>query len=450
METEDTLKSTSIVDFIHHCKEETQQNKIIAEGKIKKIVGQVIEASGCFMSIGARCLLETQTGQEVEAEVVGFNNKITYLMPIHTMLGLLPDAKVKPLNKEAEFGVGEAFVGRIVDGLGKPLDGKGDINIDTHMPINGSYINPLSRRVIDQPLDVGIKAINALTTIGQGQRIGLFAGSGVGKSVLMGMITKFTEADIVIVAMIGERGREVNEFVQNILGEQGLQKSIVVAVPADEMPLQRINGAKFATTIAEYFRDKGKKVLLLVDSLTRFCQAQREIALSVGEPPVTKGYPPSVFSSLPKLIERAGCASGSGSITAIYTVLAEGDDQMDPIADASRAILDGHIVLSRELAESGIFPAINVESSISRVMNNILDKNLVNNGLRFREVLFRYNDKKDVINLGIYKSGSDYQIDEAIEKYPKIISFIRQDMDQAFSLSKSYQLLKDIFEPAES
>lgn len=442
-------KKQTIVDFIQHCKEETAQNKIIAEGKVKKIVGLIIEASGCQMSVGSRCLLETDTNNSIEAEVVGFTNDITYLMPIESMQGLLPNSSVKPLNKEASFGVGESFLGRIVDGLGKPLDGYGPINIDEYKSINGLPINPLKRRLINQPLDVGVKVINSLLTIGEGQRIGLFAGSGLGKSVLMGMMTKFTVADVVIVALIGERGREVSEFIHNILGQEGLQKSIVIAVPADAMPLQRVNGAKLATTIAEYFRDKGQKVLLLMDSLTRFSQAQREISLAIGEPPATKGYPPSVFSALPKLVERAGCSEHQGSITAIYTVLAEGDDQMDPIVDAARAILDGHIVLSREMAESGIFPAINIEASISRVMNSIVDQQTLDLCSQFRALLHRYNEHKDVINLGIYKKGSDPLIDDAIQKYPRLINFIRQNMQQAFSTSISRQLLQDIFETAE-
>ncbi len=449
MDSHGKYKKQTIVDFIHHCKEEAVHTKIVAEGKIKKIVGLIIEASGCHMSIGSRCLLETGEGFTIEAEVVGFTNEVTYLMPVHTMQGLLPNSKVRPLNKEASFGVGESFLGRVIDGLGNPLDEGYDIPIDDYQPINGLPINPLSRRIINKPLDVGIKVINSLLTIGEGQRIGLFAGSGLGKSVLMGMMTKFTEADVVIVALIGERGREVSEFIKNTLGAEGMHKSIVVAVPADTMPLQRVNGAKLATTIAEYFRDKGQKVLLLMDSLTRFAQAQREISLAIGEPPATKGYPPSVFSALPKLVERAGCASGEGSITAIYTVLAEGDDQMDPIVDAARAILDGHIVLSREMSESGVFPAINIEASISRVMNNIVDKTTLQLCTKFRELLHRYNKHKDVINLGIYKAGSDPSIDEAIEKYPYLINFIRQDMNQAFSTSNSRKLLQDIFVTAE-
>lgn len=441
--------SQPIFDFLEHCKNEASQNKIQTVGKIKKIVGLVVEATGCFLSIGSRCEILIGEGNSIEAEVIGFTDEVTYLMPLKTMTGLLPNSNVKPINKESQFAVGNDYIGRIVDGLGCPIDKLGPIKTDKHLPINGVVTNPLSKSLVRQPLDVGIKSINALLTIGEGQRIGLFAGSGVGKSILLGMITKFTEADVVIVALIGERGREVNEFVQNILGAEGMAKTIVIAVPADTMPLERINGAKLATTFAEYFREQGKKVLLLLDSLTRFAQAQREISLSIGEPPITKGYPPTVFSSLPKLVERAGCTNQQGSITAIYTVLTEGDDQMDPIADAARAILDGHIVLSRNLAESGIYPAINIEASISRVITNILPKEMLEIGAKFRELLFCYNEKKDVINLGIYKPGSNPEVDEAIALYHQLIAFIKQNMHESFSLQESHFLLKDIFKKAE-
>lgn len=443
------IEQQPIIDFISHCKNEASQTKIQAVGKIKKIVGLVVEATGCYLSIGSRCEITIGEGRVIEAEVIGFTDEVTFLMPLKTMTGLLPNSSVKPINKESQFAVGNAYIGRIVDGLGYPIDNLGAIKADAFMPINGEVTNPLSKNLVRKPLDVGIKSINALLTIGEGQRIGLFAGSGVGKSILLGMITKFTEADVVIVALIGERGREVNEFVQNILGSEGMQKTIVIAVPADTMPLERINGAKLATTFAEFFRAQGKKVLLLLDSLTRFAQAQREISLSIGEPPITKGYPPTVFSSLPKLIERAGCTSHAGSITAIYTVLTEGDDQMDPIADASRAILDGHIVLSRQLAEAGIYPAINIEASISRVITSILPNDLLELGIKFRELLFRYNEKKDVINLGIYKPGSNADVDEAIQKNRQLIGFIKQNMHEPFSLQASHKMLKDIFNSAE-
>lgn len=439
-----------IIDFLSHCKLEASQHQLHAVGKIKKIVGLVIEASGCHLSIGARCDIAIAHGKKIEAEVIGFTDEVTYLMPLKTLTGLLPNAQVTPSNKESQFAVGDDFIGRIIDGLGNPIDSRGAIAASDYMPINGQVTNPLNKHLISKPLDVGIKAINSLLTIGEGQRIGLFAGSGVGKSILLGMITQFTEADIVIVALIGERGREVNEFVQKNLGPEGLQKTIVIAVPADTMALERLNGAKLATTLAEYFRDKGRKVLLLLDSLTRFAQAQREISLSIGEAPIAKGYPPSVFSALPKLVERVGCTDHQGSITAIYTVLTEGDDQMEPIADAARAILDGHIVLSRDMAEAGIYPAINIEASISRVMNNIVPQDSLALGAAFRELLFRYNEKKDVINLGIYKAGSNADVDHAIAKYPQLITFIKQNRQEVYTIQDSYKLLKDIFDNAET
>jgi flagellum-specific ATP synthase len=296
----------------------------------------------------------------------------------------------------------------------------------------GLPLNPLRRWAIREPLDVGIRSINSLLTIGRGQRIGLFAGSGVGKSVLLGMMTRYTEADVIVVGLIGERGREVQEFVANTLGPDGLKRAVVVATPADNPPLMRLHGAWVAHAIAEYFRDRGLKVLLLLDSLTRFAQAQREIALAIGEPPATKGYPPSVFARLPQLVERAGNSDrGNGSITAFYTVLTEGDDQNDPIADAARAILDGHIVLSRSLAESGVYPAIDVEASISRAMHLIVDKAQMDLATRFRQVYGVYQHNRDLISVGAYRRGGDPRIDQAIDLFPRLQDFMRQDMYQS-------------------
>ena len=344
--------------------------------------------------------------------------------------------------------VGPELLGRVIDGRGRPLDGNGPVQTRLRMPLEGREINPLSRTPIREPLDVGVRAINALTSIGRGQRMGLFAGSGVGKSVLLGMMTKYTDADIVVVGLIGERGREVREFVQEILGVEGLKKSVVVAAPADSSPLMRIHGAMQATSIAEYYRDQGKNVLLLMDSLTRFAQAQREISLAIGEPPATKGYPPSVFARLPQLVERAGNGdnSGGGSITAFYTVLVEGDDHNDPIADAARAILDGHIVLSRQLAESGLYPAIDIEASISRLAPQIMH---IDNQQRvhfFRKNYSLYQQNRDLINVGAYQQGSDVEIDRAIGMHPEIIKFLSQDMSQAVSLNESYTQLQQLVE----
>ena len=334
--------------------------RIAVAGKLTRVVGLTLEAIGCRAAVGSLCHIETQDGV-LEAEVVGFSGDKLFLMPSEQLKGVIPGAKVTPLSEEHGVPVGMALLGRVIDGVGTPLDGLGDILTADTARYTTIRLNPLARRAITQPMDVGVRAINAMLTVGQGQRMGLFAGSGVGKSVLLGMMTRGTTADVVVVGLIGERGREVKEFIEEILGEEGRERAVVVAAPADASPLMRLKGCETALTIAEYFRDQGLNVLLLMDSLTRYAQAQREIALAIGEPPATKGYPPSVFAKLPALVERAGNGGdGQGSITAFFTVLTEGDDLQDPIADASRAILDGHIVLSRELADGGHYPAIDV------------------------------------------------------------------------------------------
>ncbi|MEP4573080.1 FliI/YscN family ATPase, partial [Marinobacter sp.] len=343
-------------------------------GRLTRMVGLTLECVGCPMVVGDRCVITGQGAGTVEAEVVGFEDDRVYLMPLTAIEGLRPGARVVPLSAASRVPVGPELLGRVVNGNGEPLDGKGPLQAEARVSLSGDIINPLDRAPVRQSMDVGIRAINSLMTVGQGQRLGLFAGSGVGKSVLLGMMTRFTNADITVVGLIGERGREVKEFIEDILGDEGLTRSVVVASPADDSPLMRLRAAMLTTRIAEYFRDQGKRVLLLMDSLTRYAQAQREIALAVGEPPATKGYPPSVFAKLPQLVERTGNGRpGGGSITAFYTVLTEGDDQQDPIADAARAILDGHIVLSRRLAEEGHYPAIDVEASISRVMPQVTE-----------------------------------------------------------------------------
>jgi flagellum-specific ATP synthase len=341
-----------------------------------------------------------------------------------------------------EAVVGDELLGRVIDGSGHPLDGKGPLRTQERRPLTGRSINPLERTPIREPLDVGIRAINALLSVGRGQRLGLFAGSGVGKSVLLGMMTRYTSAEVVVVGLIGERGREVKEFVDHILGEEGLRRAVVVAVPADHAPLLRMRGAMLATSIAEYFRDQGKNVLLLMDSLTRFCQAQREIGLAINEPPATKGYPPSVFAKLPKLVERAGNGkSGGGSITAFYTVLTEGDDQQDPIADAARAILDGHIVLSRRLAEAGHYPAIDIEASISRAMNDIVPIEHQRAANSFKRLYSIYQRNRDLISVGAYERGSDPNIDRAIQIMPDLEAFLRQEMLTQVDLRRSIEEL---------
>jgi flagellum-specific ATP synthase len=342
-------------------------------------------------------------------------------------------------------------LGRVIDGGGDPLDGGPPLTCEGRVRLQGSPINPLSRTPISQPLDVGVRSINSLLTVGRGQRIGLFAGSGVGKSVLLGMMARYTSADVIVVGLIGERGREVKEFVERILGEQGRKRAVVVATPADVPPLMRLHGAWLATAIAEYFRDCGKSVLLIMDSLTRFAQAQREIGLAIGEAPATKGYPPSVFARLPALVERAGNGSNArGSITAFYTVLAEGDDQQDPIADAARAILDGHFVLSRRLAESGQYPAIDVEASISRAMNDIVPAEHRVQARRFRQILSMYQQNRDLIAIGAYQRGSDPRIDAAISLWPKMQKFLQQDLAERVDYGTSLNTLNSLMAEAGS
>ncbi|WP_198264003.1 flagellar protein export ATPase FliI [sulfur-oxidizing endosymbiont of Gigantopelta aegis] len=404
------------------------------EGKLTRMVGMTLEAEGCESAIGSRCLVEGVDKQCIETEVVGFSGDKLYLMPTEGLHGILPNARVIPTSDSYRVPVGIELLGRVIDGAGNPLDDKGPLENTRQAPLTGKIMNPLSREPITTHLDVGVRAINAMLTVGRGQRMGLFAGSGVGKSVLLGMMTKFTDADVIVVGLIGERGREVKEFIENILGDEGMARSVVVAVPADQSPVMRLHGAQVATSIAEDFRDQGKHVLLLMDSLTRFAQAQREIALAIGEPPATKGYPPSVFAKLPGLVERAGNGvSGGGSITAFYTVLTEGDDQQDPIADAARAILDGHVVLSRELAEKGHYPAIDIEASISRVMTEVVDESHIELAQRFKQIYSVYQQNRDLINVGAYTYGTEPAIDEAIELQPSLMSFLQQGMNEAMS-----------------
>ncbi len=414
-------------------------------GKLRRMVGLTLEVVGVQAPVGGRCQIVSPGAPVIEAEVVGFSGDKTFLMPTGPLQGLVPNARVVPLQGGSAAPVGEELLGRVLDGAGRPLDGQGPLLTKKSYALEGRYINPLERHPIDHPLDVGVGAINALFTVGRGQRMGLFAGSGVGKSVLLGMMTRYTEADVVVVGLIGERGREVKEFIENILGEAGRARSVVVATPADNSPLMRMHGAMLATSIAEYFRDQGKHVLLLMDSLTRFAQAQREIALAIGEPPATKGYPPSVFAKLPHLVERAGNGRrGGGSITAFYTVLAEGDDQQDPIADAARAILDGHIVLSRKLADAGHYPAINIEASISRVMTEIASPEHEQMARRFRQIYSIYESNRDLINVGAYTPGSDPRVDQAIALNEPMMNFLRQEKSEAVPLQQSIARLTQL------
>jgi flagellum-specific ATP synthase len=422
---------------------------LVAEGVLRRVVGLAFEAVGCEAPLGGRCLVRNSDGSELETEVVGFAGERLFLMPAGELHGIAPNARVKPLETVSDVPVGDALLGRVIDATGAPLDGLGPLYCDARVKLAGQPINPMLRHPIEEPLDVGVRAINALLTVGRGQRMGLFAGSGVGKSTLLGMMTKFTDADVIVVGLIGERGREVKEFVQQILGPDGMRRAAVIAAPADAPPLLRLRGAWLATAVAEYFRDRGLKVLLLMDSLTRFAQAQREIALAIGEPPATKGYPPSVFAKLPALVERAGNGiEGGGSITAFYTVLTEGDDHRhDPIADAARAILDGHIVLSRDLAEAGHYPAIDVDASISRVMPQVVSAEQLAAMRRFRQVYSTYQQQRDLISVGAYQRGSDPRVDEAIAAWPRLASFLQQDVNIPDAFAASAEALDQVLAP---
>ena len=420
-------------------------------GHLTRVAGLVIEAVGLQLPVGSDCSIILPDGKTVDAEIVGFSGNKLYMMPTNDVYGLVPGAKVvavEPSPGKPRLGaplhpkrraqdhtkhmpVGDCLLGRVVDGTGRPLDSLGPLSNTQSATLQSRPFNPLNREPINTPLDVGIRAINALMTVGRGQRMGLFAGSGVGKSVLLGMMARYTSAEVIVVGLIGERGREVKEFIEQILSEEGLARSVVVAAPADTSPLLRLQGAAYATTIAEYFRNQGRHVLLIMDSLTRFAMAQREIALAIGEPPATKGYPPSVFARLPQLVERAGNGPrGGGSITAFYTVLTEGDDLQDPIADSARAILDGHIVLSRNLADQGHYPAIDIEASISRAFTSLVSPEHLDLVRHFKMYYSSYQRSRDLINVGAYISGSDPELDKAIAFYPKFRAFLQQKINE--------------------
>ncbi|EOZ7471144.1 flagellar protein export ATPase FliI [Enterobacter hormaechei] len=421
-------------------------------GKLTRATGLVMEAVGLKLPIGALCIVERQTGQAilpVECEVVGFNGQTLYLMPLEHVDGILPGARV--YAPEADKGAGKQLpvglhlLGRVLDAQGRPLDGRPPAG----KPVAGLFtpsFNPLQRDPIKSVLDVGVRAINGLLTVGRGQRMGLFAGSGVGKSVLLGMMARFTTADVIVVGLIGERGREVKDFIENILGEEGLSRAVVIAAPADVSPILRMQGAVYATRIAEDYRDRGMNVLLIMDSLTRYAMAQREVALAIGEPPATKGYPPSVFARLPALVERAGNGMrGGGSITAFYTVLTEGDDQQDPIADSARAILDGHIVLSRRLAEAGHYPAIDIEASISRAMTELIPHVQYRKVQRFKQLLSTYQRNRDLVSVGAYVKGSDPLLDRAIDQYPALEAFLHQAIHERSGYDEAIAALSQLF-----
>ena len=453
--------------YLRDCSELLQiAQPMQVSGRVTRVAGLVMEAIGLRLAVGSACTVPLPNGARIEAEVVGFDNDRLFLMPQSDVEGVVPGTRVfpveavqslpragsvnhprrRPSDRGRHLPVGDELLGRVLDGAGRPLDTLGPLNASSAAPLNVRAANPLTRAPIVDVLDVGVRAINSMLTVGRGQRMGLFAGSGVGKSVLLGMMARYTTADVIVVGLIGERGREVKEFIEQILGPEGLARSVVVAAPADTPPLMRLQGAAYTTAIAEHFRDQGKHVLMIMDSLTRYAMAQREIALAIGEPPATKGYPPSVFAKLPALVERAGNGrEGGGSITAFYTVLTEGDDQQDPIADAARAILDGHIVLNRQLAEAGHYPAIDIEQSISRAMHSITTPEHQKLTRRLKQLYSRYQRNRDLISVGAYSAGSDPVLDEAIQLNTRIEDFLQQDIRERATISESMTQLSNLF-----
>ena len=432
--------------------------RLETQGLLVRVTGLVLEAAGIRVPVGSVCEVRMEGQSPVVAEVVGFAGDCAYLMPIDHVAGLASGARVVPRalpivalqlgnaghpwrrhqDRALHLPVGDGLLGRVVDSHGAPLDRKGPIAHVHKEPLTRRPINAMDRDPVRTPLDTGVRAINAMLTVGRGQRIGLFAGTGVGKSVLLGMMARYTEADVIVVGLIGERGREVKEFIEDILGDEGMRRAVVVVATADAPPLVRMQGANYATVIAEHFRDQGRNVLLLMDSLTRYAMAQREIALAIGEPPATKGYPPSCFAKLPQLVERSGNGlKGGGSITAFYTVLSEGDDQQDPIADAARGILDGHIVLSRELAEAGHYPAIDIEKSVSRVMTSVVGRDHINVARRFRQLHARHQKARDLIQLGAYAPGHDHDLDLAVRLHDPMTALLQQGMHDCCPLDAS-------------
>lgn len=409
-------------------------NPFILRGKITQAIGLTLEAVGPRVSIGELCYVKTNQADRglVPCEVVGFRSNRILLMPLGNLEGIGPGSELIASGTSLRVNVGMDLQGRVLDGMGEPIDDGGRINYQAAYPVMNNPPNPLKRKRITDILPVGVKAIDGITTIGRGQRIGIMAGSGVGKSTLIGMIARNTEADIIVIALIGERGREVREFLERDLGPEGLARSVVVVATSDQPALVRLKGAFVATSIAEYFRDQGKDVLLLMDSLTRFALAQREVGLAIGEPPATRGYTPSVFALMPKLLERAG-TSENGTITGLYTVLVEGDDMNEPVTDTVRGIVDGHIVLSRDIAAMNMYPAIDILKSISRVMIDIVSPEHLEHANRFRSILATYEEAKDLIDIGAYKMGSNPRIDEAIRVIDQCMDFLRQDIyDEAF------------------
>lgn len=431
--------AAQVDDFIPHL----HAPEVSTSGKLVRVVGLTLEAKGIIAPLGAHCQVENiDLGTYIDAEVVGFHDDLLYLMPYTEPGGVGPGARVWVRSNHSKASLGRNLLGRVIDGLGQPIDGKGPIDYTDHLGLEGLSINPMERGPINKILDTGIKAINTCLTVGRGQRLGLIAGSGVGKSVLLGMLTRNTEADVVIIGLIGERGREVQEFIHQILGDKGMAKAVVIAAPANVSPVLRLKATHLTHLIAEYFRDRGQNVLMLCDSLTRVAHAQREIGLAIGEPPTAKGYPPSVFALLPRLIERAGVGrKGFGSITAMYTVLAEGDDRADPIVDIARASLDGQVMLSRQLADAAHYPAIDLAGSISRVMNSLVPATLLKSANRFRRLWTLYQQNQDLIQVGAYEAGTNPDLDEAIRLRPAMEALLQQGSDASVNMEHSQKMM---------
>nr|WP_316638527.1 flagellar protein export ATPase FliI [uncultured Roseateles sp.] len=416
-------------------------------GRLVGASGLLLESAGCALRTGQRCMIEAASGEWIAAQVVGFREQISYLMPFKKPEGLSTGARVLPAPERAGLMIGPSWLGRIVNGLGEPIDGLGRLGGEHPLPTQPPKINPLKKAPVHEPLDVGVRAINSMLTLGRGQRVGLMAGSGVGKSVLLGLITRQTVADVVVVGLIGERGREVREFIDLSLGEAGLARSVVVVAPADESPLMRLRATELCHSVAAHYRDQGQHVLLLVDSLTRYAMAKREVALALGEPPATRGYPPSVFSLLPELVESAGNGEqAEGSMSAIYTVLAEGDDQQDPVVDTARAILDGHIVLSRALAERGHYPAIDIAQSISRCMALVAGREHQALARQLKQLSARYEQVRELMPLGAYVPGADPQTDRAVQLFPRIEAYLHQGVNEAAPLQACLQQLQELLQ----
>jgi len=431
-----------MMDFAAGMRAVRDAELVSVSGRVSQVIGMVVESHGPGIPVGSMCEIGTFRGRHnIPAEVVGFRGDRVLLMPLGEMRGVEPGSVIRQVGAGASVPVSDALLGRVIDGLGNPVDGKGPLVKSAEYPLYAEPLNPMERERIVEPVDVGVRAVNGLLTLGKGQRIGIMAGSGVGKSTLLGMIAKHTAADVSVIALIGERGRELKDFIERDLGPEGLARSVVVVATSDQPPLVRMRGAYLATAIAEYFRDQGRDVIMMMDSVTRFAMSSREVGLAIGEPPTSRGYTPSVFSQLPKLLERAGTRAGRGSITGIYTVLVEGDDMNEPIADAVRSIVDGHIVLSRDLAGHGHYPAIEILGSVSRCMSDVMDRDHIDRARRFIEILSVYRKSEDLINIGAYAKGSNPKIDRAIGMIDGLNAYLRQRVDERAGLADSVEAL---------